>query len=548
MSDYNFLMESRLSPEQYAVLTLISRLAADHGLNLYLVGGAVRDLTYGQQVIRDLDFVVEGPPQRILRALPSADSSKSGRGSRAPAGELPLTLEYRNVDEHLNAAELVFSNGVRAELAMCREEIHSRPGQRPEVRPATVFEDLRRRDFAINAMAVSLHPNSRGLLLDPTNGAGDIERREIRALQSRGFLEDPSRIYRFLRLGMRFGFSPDERTQRWFDAALAEGVWERLDVNQQARELAAILHEDHPGRILKMLSERKLLGGLDKKLASVTLSYERFARLRNVLQNAPGADPFLLNFHYLVDRLGGEQQARLAKRIIGESKAIKLALGFAHEAKKLERVLGSAKANLPSQVYQILSPQPQPLLFYLLANSKNIKVQNRIKSFLFKFPQILSHLPRTELQSLGVKPGPEFEHILSKIFALQLDGKIKSHPQLMKEMRELAGIKEPPPPPPPPTPSPKKGKEAAIESPPSRPRRKGRESAAPATSPSHPLEGRESSADRPAAGPPPTPPKRAARSGAKSSAERATVKRKKTAKPSAKVKPASRHGKKPKKK
>ena len=95
MSDYNFLMESRLSPEQYAVLTLISRLAAEQGLNLYLVGGAVRDLTYGQQVVRDLDFIVEGPPQRILRAIPRVDSTKSGRGARGPAGEPPLALEYQ---------------------------------------------------------------------------------------------------------------------------------------------------------------------------------------------------------------------------------------------------------------------------------------------------------------------------------------------------------------------------------------------------------------------------------------------------------------------
>jgi tRNA nucleotidyltransferase/poly(A) polymerase len=543
MSDYNFLMESRLSPEEYAVLTLISRLAAEQGLNLYLVGGAVRDLTHGQQVVRDLDFAVEGPPQRILRALPSADSSKSGRGARAHAGEPPLTLEYQYLDEHLDSAELLFSNGVRAELAMAREEISLRPGQRPEVRPATIFEDLKRRDFAINAMAVSLHPNSRGLLLDPTNGAGDIERREIRALQSRGFLEDPSRIFRFLRLGMRFDFTPDERTQRWFDAALAEGAWERLDADQQARELAAILHEDQPGRILKVLSERKLLGGLDKKLASAPLSYERFARLRNVLQNAPGADPFLLNFHYLVEKLGGEHQARLAKKIIGENKAIKLALSFPHEAKKLERVLSSAKANLPSQVYQLLSPQPQPLLFYLLANTKNIKVQNRIKSFLFKFPQILAHLPRTELQSLGVKPGPESEQILSQVFALQLDGRIKSHPQLMKEMRELAGIKEPPPPPPPPAPPVKKGKENSVEPPAAQPRKKGRKSAAAAQS----VKGKESAPEPPAAGPPATPAKAAAKAGVKGRSAKATGKRKTPAKLTRAVKPASKRGKKPKK-
>lgn len=461
MSDYNFLMETRLSSEQYAVISLISRMSAEHGQSLFLAGGAVRDLTYGQQVVRDLDFIVEGNPQKILRAIPDADSAKSGRGARSAASELPLTLEYYTYDEHLGSAELTFSNGVRAELSMCRDEVYSRPGQRPDVRPAGIFEDLKRRDFAINAMAVSLHPNSRGLLLDPTNGAGDIERREIRALHSHTFFDDPSRIYRLLRLAMRLEFKPDERTQRWLDTALENNAWEHLDTHQQARELAAILHEDQPGRILKYLSDKKLLGGLDKKIASVHLPFDRFTRIRSVLQNSPGADAFLLNFHGLVEKLGQEHAGRLAKRIIGDAKTIKLALGLDQDAKKLERVLGTAKADLPSQVYALLSPQPQPLLLFLLANTKSAKVQNRIKSALFKFPEVRSHLPRTELQSLGVKPGPEFDRILSKIFDMQLDGKIKSHQQLMKEMREIAGIKEPPPPPPPPPP--KKGKEKRAE-------------------------------------------------------------------------------------
>ena len=503
----------------------------------------MRDLTYGQQVVRDLDFIVEGPPERILRAMPSAASMKSGRGAREPAGEAPLALEYQDFDEHFRASELLFSNGVRAELAMCREEIYSRPGQRPEVRPATVFEDLKRRDLAINAMAVSLHPNSRGLLLDPTNGAGDIERHEIRALQSHGFLDDPSRIFRLLRLGMRFDFKPDERTQRWLDAALEESAWERLDADQQARELAAILHEDQPGRVLKMLSDRNLLGGLDEKLASVHLPYDRFARIHSVLQNAPGADPFLLNFHCLVEKVGEEHTARLAKKIIRESKAIRLALGLEHDAKKLDRVLGSAKANLPSQVYNLLSPQPQPLMFYVLANTKSAKIQNRIKSFLLKFPQIRASLPRTELQSLGVKPGPEFDHIISKIFAMQLDGKIKSHPQLMKEMRELAGIKEPPPPPP--TFPSKKGKEAPPEAAAAHSRKKGRESAAvPPPAPSH--KGKESAAATPGS-PPPAAHAKPAVKVAKASQAKAAAKPPATSKPAESAKPAFKPGKKPKK-
>ena len=522
MSDYNFLMESRLSPDQYAVLTLISRLASEHGQSLYLVGGAVRDLTYGQQVVRDLDFLVEGAPQRILRAMPTAGTTKGSRAAREPAGNAPLTLEHQELDEHFNSAELVFSSGVRAELSMCREEIYSRPGQRPEVRPTMVFDDLKRRDFAINAMAVSLHPNSRGLLLDPTNGAGDIERRELRALQSRCFIDDPSRIFRLLRFGIRLDFKTDERTQRWLDAALADGAWERLDANQQARELAAILREDQPDRVLRMLSDRKLIGGLDKKLTATHLAYDRFARIRNVLQNAPGADPFLLNFHCLVEKMGGEHKARLAKKLIREAKAIKLALGIEHDAKKLDHLLGSEKAVLPSQVYNILSPQPRPLLFYVLASTKSAKVQNRIKSFLFKFPEIRAKLPRAELQALGVKAGPEFDRILAHIFALQLDGKIKSHPQLMKEMREFAGIKEPPPPPPPPpAPAPKKGKVKPPEPVPAHPHKAGKGTAA-AVAPPHETKAKAAASAPASNAGPHTPP---AKTGAKWGQAKAVVKK-----------------------
>ncbi len=537
MSDYNFLMESRLSPEQFAVVNLFSRLAAEQGLNLYLAGGAVRDLTYGQQVVRDLDFIVEGPIQRLLRGLPQDDGKKP---TRPASGTPPPTLEYQELDERLGSAELLFSGGVRAELAMCREEFYARPGQRPEVRAATVFEDLKRRDFAINAMAISLHPNSRGLLLDPTNGAGDIERHEIRALHSRTFLDDPLRIYRLLRFGMRLDFKPDERTQRWLDIAWEEGPWQNLYPDQQSRELAAILHEDHPGRVFKMLAERKILGGLDKKLASGRLNYDQFARIRSVMQSAPSSDPFLLNFHCLVSKLGVEHKQRLAKRLIGETKAIKLALGLEHDAKKLERLLSSSRANLPSQVYTLLLPQPQALLFFVLAFTKRAKVQNRIKNFLFKFPQIQARLPRAELQGLGVKPGPEFERIIARIFVLQLDGKLKSPPQLTKQLRDLSGIKEPPPPPPPSPPG-KKKKETLPEPPVAG--RKGKKGAATADAPASVEPGKGAAAAHPPSATAAPPAKPAGKAGAKAvqaKPKSAAVPPKPApeAKPAVKVKPA----------
>ncbi|HLW78234.1 MAG TPA: CCA tRNA nucleotidyltransferase, partial [Terriglobia bacterium] len=248
MSDYNFLMESRLSSEQMQVVNHLGRIASGQGLNLYLVGGAVRDLVHGLPAIRDLDFVVEGNPQKILRGLEVDSRPGASRGDAPPAGP---PIERLVPNRRLNSSEIYFVNTVRAELAESRNEVYPKPGRPPQIEPATIFEDLRRRDFSANAMAISLHPNSRGLLLDPTNGAADIAQRELRVLHSRSFLEDPSRIYRLLRLAERLEFKPEERTRNHLQASIENRLWEQLSPEQQGVELRAILQEENPGRMLK---------------------------------------------------------------------------------------------------------------------------------------------------------------------------------------------------------------------------------------------------------------------------------------------------------
>ena len=479
MSDYNFLIESKLSQEQYSVLSLISRSAYELGLNLYLVGGAVRDLTYGQQVVRHLDFALEGNPLKILRRLGSDDSSPMTRFTSRPvmgSGE-PLALEHQEFDPHIAAAELWFTNGVRVELGQCREDVFSKPGQRPEMRRATVFEDLKRRDFSINAMAISLHPNSRGLLLDPTNGAADIERRELRVLHPRSFSEDPLRIYRLLRLGLRLDFTPEERTKNYFEAALQNHAWERLGADQQGRELRAILQEENPARILKVLVERKLLGGLDKKLASARIGYDRFSRSRAAAQTVPGADSYLVNFLCLAEKLRSSEKLRMAKKVLKIGKVIKEVLNMERNAKKLARVLASSKAALPRQVYTLLAKESRHLLLFLLVYYPQAKVHSRVKNYLTKYLPLRAKLPRAELQALGFKPGAKFDQIIESVFLDQVDGKIKTPQQLTKALRERAGIKEPPPAPDIRLHRPRKPKEVAKS------KRVGPEAGAPSVNP-----------------------------------------------------------------
>jgi tRNA nucleotidyltransferase (CCA-adding enzyme) len=446
MTDYNFLMESRLSPAQFQLVNELSRIAYSEGINLYLVGGAVRDMTFGQAVVRDLDFAAEGNIEKILRHLLRAKGK--GKESRKPTatwGPGPVELVSSRIDKRRGTAELYFSNGVRVGIAQCRQEVATRPGRPPEIRPGMIFEDLKSRDFALNAMAISLHPNSRGLLLDPKNGAGDIERQEIRALHSRSFWDDPVRIYRLFRLGLRFGFKPEEKTERWLNLALEERLWADLPPDKQAGEIEAVLQEDNPERVLKLCQDRGILVGLDRSLTKIP--YDRFRKVSALARKSPGEDLFLLNFDCLTSKLGGAQKQKLARKVFSDPKSAKIALSLEREAKKVARVLSGARCGTPSQAYKVLSQQPRPLLLFLLAYYPQSKIQTRIKNYLVKALQVRARLPESELLVLGVKPGPKFDKILERVFLDQLDGKVKSHQQVMQELRSLAGVKEPPPPP-----------------------------------------------------------------------------------------------------
>jgi tRNA nucleotidyltransferase (CCA-adding enzyme) len=446
MTDYNFLMESRLSSAQFQLVNDLSRIAYGEGTNLYLVGGAVRDMTFGQAVVRDLDFATEGDFQKILRHLLSGKSKtreSAKRGSAWATGTAEVISS--RIDQRRGSAELWFSNGVRAEISRCHQEIASKPGRPREIVPAMIFDDLKGRDFAFNAMAISLHPNSRGLLLDPKNGAGDIERQEIRAFYSRSFWDDPARVYRLFRLGLRFGFKPEEKTQRWLDAALDERIWADIPPDKQAREIDAVLREENPERVLKLYEDRGILSGLDRSLSRIP--YDRFRKVSTLAKKYPGKSVFLLNFDCLASRLSGPQKKRFAKKVLADARTVKLALRMDREAKKIARLISGAKCGMPSQAYKVLSQQPSPLVLFLLAYYPQSKVQGRIKNFLEKAPQVRARLPESELLVLGVKPGPKFDKILERVFLDQLDGKIKNHQQLLQELRLLAGIKEHPVPP-----------------------------------------------------------------------------------------------------
>ena len=201
----------------------------------------MRDMLAGFR-IRDLDFVVEGNALKIAKAI----CERTGA----------TTI---STDENRKTAELVFPSGVTAQIAMSRQDKYARAGAKPQVSPATIQEDLRGRDFTCNAIALSLNRASRGLLLDPMNGLADIERKELRAVSTYGFYDDPSRLLRLVRYRVRMGYTVEERTQMQVANAREAEVEKHIPARALGDELKRISAEDSPTEIFKGLEEAGLL-------------------------------------------------------------------------------------------------------------------------------------------------------------------------------------------------------------------------------------------------------------------------------------------------
>ncbi len=430
MPDYMYLLESRLSPEQRAVLLRVQELARAQESNVYLTGGAVRDLISGMP-LRDLDFTIEGNPQRMVRELEKG-------GAR-------VVLE----DERLRHYELIFAGEVDGSISGARDEFYARPGAKVELRWSTVMEDLRRRDFSINAVAISLNPNSRGLLLDPTNGLADLERREVRVLSIHAFTNQPIRLLRALRYCARMGFKMEQRTQEWFDLAIERGLVATIEKKAAGREVLDIGREEAAAAILKMWESHKMLEVIHPKLQRRRPDYDglnRLAKAKEAFTAAGIRGRYKIpTVFYIFRRLEPRMAAALKSLEFPAAEADKI-IALPNEAKKLLQTLRGGKTKTARQAYDVISTTPTELLVFMGAEYRNPKAAGKIRNYLQKWRPIRLNLPAVELESLGMPRGPKFDKVLDQLFDLQLKGRGKTPPDVTKLLRQLAGIKEEPKP------------------------------------------------------------------------------------------------------
>jgi len=441
MADYIYTLETRLSPDQQKAVTTVVEAAKSAEMNVYLTGGAVRDIITGFP-IRDLDFTVQGNALKLEKDLVRSGAVLGGS------------------DDTTRTLLLTFPGGVRAEVAMARSETYEKTGKPPQIAPATIIEDLRRRDFTVNAMALSLNEGSRGLLMDPFNGAADIEAKLIRVLHNYAFLEDPSRMIRATRLATRFHWPLEERTQARYETGKENGYIEYIRNASIGYEIEQLAYEDDALGVLKAYEKEGWLKILHPRWTAAKVDAAglnatmKTRQQMNELGYTPDVAPAVL--YFLTARLSDKEVSDL-RRAIPRKDLVEAWKDLEDNARDLTKRLMGKEAATPSRAWQLLGSARPEMVLFLAVTARQQTVTQKIKSFFTKWRQIQQKIPLPEMTELHITPQlPAYSKIANDVFLMLLDGKLRSRTETLKYLKPLA----PPPPPPPPPPPSKRGRGA----------------------------------------------------------------------------------------
>ncbi|MGP8244356.1 MAG: hypothetical protein ACLQVN_07530 [Bryobacteraceae bacterium] len=422
MSDYTYILESHLSPEQNRVVAEVQTAASLANVSLFLTGGAMRDMLAGFR-IRDLDFVVEGNGLKLARTI------AGGTGAAVIAA-----------DELRKSAEMVFAGGVTVQVASAKQERAARPGARAQVVAATIQEDLRGRDFTCNAIALSLNRASRGLLLDPLNGLADLERRELRAASTYGFYDDPSRLLRLVRFKVRLGFTVEERTKMQIANAREAEAEKAIPPRALGEELRRIATEDSPAEILLALEEAGLSTLFCPALAGPKLNPDGLAeweKCASLLPEDPPSDAmpsrafrFGSFLYVLGEELSPKERLRLIKCCALTKSEVDAWSKLDARSKKLETALRSTRIRKASQVYRIVAPAPADAILHLLYRSTAKPVQERLRAYFQKSLPAIQEITPEEWAEVEGKPGtPKYRKAREEFIARRLDRRPPKPPE-----------------------------------------------------------------------------------------------------------------------
>jgi tRNA nucleotidyltransferase (CCA-adding enzyme) len=433
-----------LPQEIQDLICLVQDVAFRSNMPVYLVGGFVRDLILGVKNL-DLDIVVEGDGISFAQDLASHLNAKLIRHRRFGTATV-IAKSHIKVDPSTSLE----GHGERSrtiDIATARREFYPAPAHLPVVEAGNLKDDLSRRDFTINAMAVSISREGFGKLIDFFGGKSDLNKKKVRILHNLSFIDDPTRILRAVRFEQRYSLRIEPETLKNLKEAVRLKMLEKVKPQRIRDDLILMLEEKKP---LKEIRRLKELAGfsfisprilISKKALQFLQSIEKQINWFNkIYPQRRQLDTWLIYFTALSEALTIKDIKVVFKKFVfrkGEEKRI---LSFKKINRRFIRRLKQYKIK-PSEIFNLLEPLSYEIIILLKAKYKDRPIQHRIEDFFEIYNGMQIFVSGHDLHRLGIAPGPYYQKIFTKVLNAKLDGRVKTKEQELRLIKELIRIR-----------------------------------------------------------------------------------------------------------
>ena len=425
----------KLSPQFKKILETSSALANCSGVKIYLVGGVVRDLILKRKVF-DLDIVVEGNAITFVKKLASLLNSPFRH--HHSFGTATIYLDRHKIDASTKLS-IDPERSRRVDFATARIEEYSHRGALPKVSPATLAKDLLRRDFSINAMAISLNRADYGKLVDLCNGVEDLGKGLIRVLHNRSFQDDPTRILRAIRFEQRFSFEIESGTLKLIKEALKGEFLELVGPHRLRDEIILILKEPEPSGYIRRIKELVGFSFIDEAIELDRGSFLTFARIKRTalyykkkFRKKRKLEVWLLYLAAIIIKL---PTSRLDKFFddFGFRKGERAVINSI--AKSINKIKSLGKQTKASNIYRILLPYTLESILFFYAYYQNKNLRKNIELFLDSLVDIGLKIKGKDLKAMNLKPDILYNKILKKTLYSKIDKGLRLKSQEAQEAK-----------------------------------------------------------------------------------------------------------------
>lgn len=419
---------SRALPSKLAELLRFSgRIAQSMGYRAFAVGGFVRDLMLGAENY-DIDLVIEGDAIAFAKKLAGELCGIYVYHKRFGTGTVFIPCPH-------GIPESKSSQGrCKIDIAMTRTEVYEQPAALPTVKFGPLENDLYRRDFTINAMALSLSRGSFGRLVDPFNGKKDLKEGNIRVLHDLSFVDDPTRIFRAVRFEQRLDFSIEPHTEDLIKKAVGLKMVDRTQKQRIREELIALLSEEDPLKAVRRLADLNELRFIEENLRLTKGIVSTFGSVGETLEwynTAPvkkgrNIERWLLYMAALVDELPVQSVKKICSDFVLRKDDASKLLSYKAGSPEVYRLLSEKKKLAPSRVFSCLEGYSHETLLMFMAHSGSQTARRRIMAHMTKYSEVRLGIHGDDLKKAGIMPGPHFSRIMRKTLLARIDGRIKS--------------------------------------------------------------------------------------------------------------------------